>query len=52
MCVVDGGWVVYMGGYGIAPESLKAYKRNVFAKKQKLRKGKRVWKEKETKANY
>lgn len=36
--VVDGGWVVYMGGYSIAPESLRAHKSYVFVKQQKLRK--------------
>lgn len=48
MHVVDGGWVVYMGGYSIAPESLRAHKSCVFVKQQKLRKRKGVWKEKET----
>lgn len=48
--VVDGGWVVYMGGYSIAPESLKAHKSYVFVKQQKLRKRKGAWKEKETEA--
>lgn len=50
MHVVDGGWVVYMGGYSIAPESLKAHKSYVFVKQQKLRKRKGAWKEKETEA--
>lgn len=48
--VVDGSRVVYMGGYSIAPESLRAYKSFVFVKQQKLRKRKRVWKEREAKA--
>lgn len=45
--VVDGGWVVYMGGYSIAPESLKAHKSCVFVKQQKLREREGAWKEKE-----
>lgn len=48
MHVVDGGWVVYMGGYSIAPESLRARKSCVFVKQQKLRKRKGAWKERET----
>ncbi len=48
--VVDGGWVVYMGGYSIAPEPLRAHKSYVFVKLQKLRKRKGAWKEKETEA--
>lgn len=47
--VVDGGWVVYMGGYSIAPESLRAHKSYVFVKQQKLRKREGVWKETEAK---
>lgn len=50
MHVVDGGWFVYMGGYSIAPKSLRASKSYVFVKQQKLRKRKRAWKEKETEA--
>lgn len=51
MHVVDGSLVVYMGGYSIAPKSLRAHKSFVFVKQQKLRKRKGVWKEKETEAN-
>lgn len=47
MHVVDGGWLVYMGGYSIAPKSLGAHKSYVFVKQQKLRKRKRAWNEKE-----
>lgn len=49
--VVDGGRVVYMGGYSIAPESLRAHKSCVFVKQQKARKREGVWKDRETKAN-
>lgn len=30
MHVVGGGWFVYMGGYSIAPKSLRAHKSDVF----------------------
>lgn len=50
MHVVDGGWVVYMGGYSIAPESHRAHKSYVFVKQQKLRKKEGMWKKKETEA--
>lgn len=46
----DGGWLLYMGGYNIAPKSLRAHKSYVFVKQQKRRKRKGVWKEKETEA--
>lgn len=38
--VVVGGWLVYMGGYSIASESLRAHKSYVFVEQQKLRKRK------------
>lgn len=47
MHVVGGGWFVYMGGYSIAPKSLRAHKSDVFVKQQKAQKRKRAWKEKE-----
>lgn len=40
-----------MGGYRIAPESLRAHKSYVFMKQQKLRKREGAWKEKETEVN-
>lgn len=51
MHVVGGGWFVYMGGYSIAPKSLRAHKSDVFVKQQKAQKRKRAWKEKETDFN-
>ena len=48
--VVDGGPLVYTGGYSIAPESPRAHKSYVFVKQQKLRKREGVWTEKETQA--
>lgn len=38
--VVVGEWLVYMGGYSIASESLRAHKSYVFVEQQKLRKRK------------
>lgn len=38
--VVVGGWLVYMGGYSIASESLRDHKSYVFVEQQKLRKRK------------
>lgn len=51
MHVVGGGWFVYMGGYSIAPKSLRAHKSDVFVKQQKAQKRKKAWKEKETDFN-
>lgn len=52
MCILwDGGWLVYMGGYSIAPKSLRAHKSYVFVKQQILQKRKGTRKEKETYAN-
>lgn len=48
MRVVGGGWFVYIGGYSIAPKSLRAHKSHVFVKQQKAQKRKSAWKEKET----
>ena len=48
--VVDGGWVVYMGGYSIAQKSLRTHKSYVFVKQQKVRKREGVWKAKKTEA--
>lgn len=38
MRVVDGGWLVYMGGYNIGLESRRAHKSCVFVKQQKVQK--------------
>lgn len=50
MRVVGVGWFVYMGGYSMAPKSLRAHKCDVFVKQQKVQRKKRAWKHWETEA--